>query len=152
MLTIFFIFSCLFSFGVYMVVADILKFLEFKASKAILSFSRREKKKTHNFVLYIFKLSMKVSKIIELNDYKKRKLTATLKSAEINLTPETYIEKAYVKAGLVLLSIISDLIIFPIIVPVTVFLAVAVYFKEIKTAQDKVKNKRGTIYIKCGRI
>jgi hypothetical protein len=36
-----------------MIIADILKFPSLKASKAILSVSRREKKKTHNFEIYI---------------------------------------------------------------------------------------------------
>lgn len=152
MVTIFFIFSCLFSFGIYMIIADLLKFPEIKASKAILSVSRREKKQTHNFEVYILRMSVKLSKMIKLNDYKRRKLIATLKSAEINLTPETYIAKAYVKAGLVLFSIIPALFIFPIIVPVTVFLSVAVYFKEIKTAEDKVKNKREEIEYELPRF
>lgn len=135
-----------------MIIADLLKFPEIKASKAILSVSRREKKQTHNFEVYILRMSVKLSKMIKLNDYKRRKLIATLKSAEINLTPETYIAKAYVKAGLVLLSIIPALFIFPIIAPVTVFLSVAVYFKEIKTAEDKVKNKREEIEYELPRF
>lgn len=135
-----------------MIIADILKFPEIKASRAILSISRREKKKTHNFEVYILRMSVKLSKMIKLNDYKRRKIIATLKSAEINLTPETYIAKAYVKAGLVLLSIIPALFIFPIIAPVTVFLSVAVYFKEIKTAEDKVKNKREEIEYELPRF
>lgn len=135
-----------------MIIADLLKFPEIKASKAILSVSRRENKQTHNFEVYILRMSVKLSKMIKLNDYKRRKLIATLKSAEINLTPETYIAKAYVKAGLVLFSIIPALFIFPIIVPVTVFLSVAVYFKEIKTAEDKVKNKREEIEYELPRF
>ncbi|PWL55831.1 MAG: secretion protein F [Clostridium cadaveris] len=152
MLIIFFIFSCLFSFGIYMIIADILKFPEIKASKAVLSISRREKKKTHNVEIYILQLSTKLSKIIKLNDYKKRKLISTLKSAEINLTPETYIAKAYVKAGLVLFSIIPALFILPIITPVILFLAIAIYFKEIKVAEDKVKNQREEIEYELPRF
>lgn len=141
MLIILFTFVSLFSFGAYMIMADLLKFPNIKASRVVLRISRREKKKTHNFELYILQISTKLSKMVKLNDYKKRKLAATLKSAEINLTPETYIARAYVKAGLVLFSIIPALFILPIITPVIIFLSVAIYFKEIKSAEDKVKKQ-----------
>ena len=42
--------------------------------------------------------------------------------------------------------------IFPIIAPVTVFLSIAVYFKEIKTAEDKVKNRREEIEYELPRF
>lgn len=132
--------------------ADLLKFPNIKASRAVLRISRREKKKTHNFELYILQLSTKLSKMVKLNDYKKRKLAAALKSAEINLTPETYIARAYVKAGLVLFSIIPALFILPIITPVIIFLSVAIYFKEIKSAEDKVKKQREEIEYELPRF
>ncbi|OSA94598.1 UNVERIFIED_ORG: secretion protein F [Clostridium botulinum] len=152
MLIILLIFSLLFSFGVYMIMADLLKFPDIKASKAVLSISRREKKKTHNVDFLILELSTKLSKRIKINDYKKRKLIAILKSAEINLTPETYIAKAYVKAGMVLLSIIPALFILPMIIPAIIFLVVAVYFKEIKAAEDKVKKQREEIEYELPRF
>lgn len=135
-----------------MIMADLLKFPNIKASRAVLRISRREKKKTHNFELYILQLSTKLSKMVKLNDYKKRKLAAALKSAEINLTPETYIARAYVKAGLVLFSIIPALFILPIITPVIIFLSVAIYFKEIKSAEDKVKKQREEIEYELPRF
>lgn len=135
-----------------MIMADLLKFPDIKASKAVLSISRREKKKTHNVDFLILELSTKLSKRIKINDYKKRKLIAILKSAEINLTPETYIAKAYVKAGMVLLSIIPALFILPMIIPAIIFLVVAVYFKEIKAAEDKVKKQREEIEYELPRF
>ncbi|MFA9399292.1 MAG: secretion protein F [Clostridiaceae bacterium] len=152
MLIILFIFTCLFSFGAYMVAADLLKFPDAKASKLVLNISRREKKKTQNIEVYILEAATKVSKIIKLNDYKKRRMTAILKSAEINLTPETYIARAYVKAGLVLLSIIPALIILPILTPVIMFLSVAIYFKEIKLAEEKVRKQREGIEYELPRF
>ncbi|WP_017416228.1 hypothetical protein [Clostridium tunisiense] len=70
-----------------------------------------------NFNVFILELSTKFSKYIKINDYKKKKLIADLKSADIILSPEAYITRAYVKAGRVLLSIIHALIILPIISP-----------------------------------
>lgn len=135
-----------------MIMSDLLKFPDIKASKAVLSISRREKKHTRSIEVYILLISTKLSKLIKLNDYQKRKLLGTLKSAEINLTPETYIARSYVKAGLILISIIPALFILPIITPVIVFLTVAVYFKEIKSAEDKVKKQREEIEYELPRF
>jgi len=152
MIGILFVFMCLFSFGTYMIMADFLKLPDIRASKVVLSVSKREKKKTQNIDLFILELSVKFSKFIKLNDYKKRKLIAILKSAEINLTPETYIAKAYVKAGLILLSIVPALFILPIITPIILFLTVAVYFKEIKSADEAVKKQREEIEYELPRF
>lgn len=152
MIGILFVFMCLFSFGTYMIMADFLKLPDIRASKVVLSVSKREKKKTQNIDLFILELSVKCSKFIKLNDYKKRKLIAILKSAEINLTPETYIAKAYVKAGLILLSIVPALFILPIITPIILFLTVAVYFKEIKSADEAVKKQREEIEYELPRF
>lgn len=94
-----------------MILADYFKLPSYKASKVVLSINKRQKKKTKNIDVFILEISTKISKYIKINDYKKKKLIASLKSAEINLSPETYIARAYVKAGMVLLSIIPALII-----------------------------------------
>lgn len=121
MLIILFAFICLFSFGIYMILADYLKLPSYKVSKAVLSINKRQKRKVKNLDIFILELSNKFSKYIRINDYKKLKMIASLKSAEINLSPETYIARAYVKAEMVLLSIIPTLIILPIISPMILF-------------------------------
>lgn len=136
MLLILFGLVCLFSFGTYMILVDYLKLPSYKASKVVLSINKRQKKKTKNIDVFILEISTKISKYIKINDYKKKKLIASLKSSEINLSPETYIARAYFKAGMVLLSIIPALIILPMISPVILFLAIAVYFKEVKSADE----------------
>lgn len=152
MLLIVLIFICLFSFGTYMILADYFKLPSYKASKVVLSINKRQKKKTKNIDVFILEISTKISKYIKINDYKKKKLIACLKSAEINLSPETYIARAYVKAGMVLLSIIPALIILPMISPVILFLAIAVYFKEVKSADEAVKKQREEIEYELPRF
>ena len=104
-------FMCFFSFGAYMVIADLLKLPTYQASKVILSVGKHQKKKVKNFDVWIIDISTKLAKFIKINAYKKRKMITSLKSAQINLSPETYIAKAFVKVGLILLSIIPALLI-----------------------------------------
>lgn len=135
-----------------MIMADLFKLPSYKASKAILKVSKRERKKVKNADVFILELSTKLSKFIKLSDYKKGKMIASLKSAEINLSPETYIAQAFVKAGIVFLIIIPALFILPIVSPLVLFLSIAVYFKEIKKADEAVKKQREEIEYELPRF
>ena len=99
-------FGLVFFLGIYLILIDLFKLPTKRTIKAILSLDKREKKKTRNFDVFVNSLSMRFSKVIKLTDYKKRKLTATLRSAGIKLSPETFIVKSWVKAGMMLLFII----------------------------------------------
>jgi len=138
-------FSCLFGAGLYFVLADLLKVPTLATTKAVIAVTRREKKQAKSLDAIIFDLAAKLSKYIKLGDYKKRKMTATLKSADINLSPEIYTAKAIVKAGLILSLVIPCLAFFPILAPVFIFLAITMFFKDYKSADEIVKKKREAI-------
>jgi len=145
-------FAVFLAIGLYMILADLLKLPSRRSLKAVSTVDKREKKKSKNFDVFINEISMKVGKFIKLTDYNKRKLTATLKSASINLAPETYIARAWVKAGLTLLFVIPALLFIPLLFPVVLFLAVAIYFKEIRSAEDAVKERREDIEYELARF
>jgi len=152
MIQILILFAVLFSLGAYLILADILKLPTRRTTKVILAIDRREKKKTKNFEVFINELSMKTSKHIKLTDYNKRKIAATLRSANIKLSPETFIARAWVKAGLTLLFIVPAFFMFPIIFPVILFLAIAIYFKEIRSAEEAVRKRREDIEFELPRF
>ena len=145
-------FTVLIAIGLYMIVADLLKLPTRRTTKAIATVDKREKKKSKNLDVMINEISMKVGKFIKLTDYNKRKLTATLKSADIKLSPETYIAKAWVKAGMTLIFVVPALLIFPLLFPVITFLSIAIYFKEIRSAEDALKEKREDIEYELPRF
>lgn len=145
-------FAVFLAIGLHMILADVLKLPSRRSLKAVSTVDKREKKKSKNFDVFINEISMKVGKFIKLTDYNKRRLTATLKSAGINLAPETYIARAWVKAGLTLLFVIPALLFIPLLFPVVLFLAVAIYFKEIRSAEDAVKERREDIEYELARF
>ena len=59
-------------------------------------------------------MAAKAAPLVRLDAYKRRKLEAQLKSAEIQMSPETYVAAAWVKGGLIGLLVIPVLLIFPI--------------------------------------
>jgi Flp pilus assembly protein TadB len=131
--------------GAFLILTDLFKLPRFKTSKAVLSLSKRHKRKAQNLDIIILELSKNISRFIRLDDYKKRKLMATLKSANIHMSPEAYIANAWVKAGFILLGVIPALLIFPIVAPIVMFIAIATYFKEIRRADEMLKKSREEI-------
>ncbi|MCG8540162.1 MAG: secretion protein F [Clostridia bacterium] len=152
MIVILITFVCLFSLGIYLILSVQLKLATRKTVRAILTVNKRDKRKAKNLELFILGIADKISKVIKISIYKKRKLMSTLKSAEMHLTPEAYIAKAIVKAGFILFGIIPALFIFPILAPVILFTAIAMYFKEINSADEALKEKRRDIEYELPRF
>ena len=80
-----------------------------------------------------------------MEGFKRRKLESQLKSAGLNVTPEIYVARAWVKGGLTALLALPLLPIFPILSPVVLFLAVTIFFREKKQADEIVRQKREEI-------
>ena len=93
MIAILTLFTCSFSIGAFLILANYFKVPRLKTSRAILSI-KREKKNSKNIEIIILDLANKLSRFIRIDDYKIRKLKATLKSNDIKLSSETYIAKA----------------------------------------------------------
>lgn len=149
---ILFAFFITFALGLYSIFLDLLYMPTLKSKRAIVAIDKREKKKSQSLDVVVSSIAVKLAKFIKLSDYKHRKLQATLKSASIKLSPEAYIAKAWVKAGLTLLVIVPAFFIFPIVSPVILFLSVAVYFKEMRSADEAVRKMKEDIEYELPRF
>lgn len=138
--------------GLYIILAETLKLPRLAVTKAVLSVSKQDKKQTKTLEVIVFDLSSKLSKHIRLDDYKKRKLISTLKSVGIKLTPETYIARAWVKTGMIATLLIPIMPILPILAPVIILLAIAVLFKELRLADEILRQKRDEIEYELPRF
>ena len=138
--------------GLYLILAELFKVPTYKATKAVLNMNKKTKKQARNSDAFIMELAVKLSKILPMDEYKKRKLTATLKSAEINMTAETYAAQAVVKAALVLACVIPCLLIVPILSPVFVIIGIGVYFSESTKADKLIKVRREEIEYELPRF
>lgn len=144
-------FGTLFGLGAFFLSAGLLKLPTSASTRAVMTVTSR-KKESKSLDAIVMDMVFKVSKLVRLSDFKRRKLESTLKSADISMTPEVYIAKAWVKATLIGLLIIPLLLIFPLLAPVILFLAIAVYFREIKQADEIVKVKREEIEYELPRF
>ena len=139
------IFAVSFAAGLFLIFADILKLPTMKVAKAMLSTGRQSKKATVILEAYLMSGAVKLSKIIHMDEYRKSRMVNVLKAADISMTPEVYTAYAIVKAGAILTGIIPCLLIFPLLSPVFAILAVLVYFRESKKADEQLRAKREQI-------
>ena len=86
------------AFGLYFIIADRLKIPYLKASKAIMNMGRKDRRLTTVIEAVIMDLSIKLSRFIPMDMYRKNRLAATLKAAGISMTPECYQAHAIIKA------------------------------------------------------
>jgi tight adherence protein C len=140
-----FLFGVLLAGGLFLILADRLKLPRLATQKAMLSAGRRTKAKARTAEALLMGWAVKLSKYIRMDAYKRSRMVNTLNAAGMNMTPECYSAYAIVKAGTILFGIIPCLLILPLLAPVIVLLAVMVYFKESRSAADRLRAKRDEI-------
>jgi flagellar protein FlaJ len=140
-----FLFGSLLALGLYFLLAGLFNLPTIGAAKAILNMGRHDKKPAKNLETLLFICAAKFSKLIRMDEYKRNQMSNTLKAAGFAITPEVYTAQALVKAGAILLGLIPCLFLIPLLSPALVFLAVMVYFREIKRADEKLKAKHEEI-------
>jgi len=139
------LFGLMFAAGMFFILAEVLKLPRLATGKAMLSATSQHKGKAKNLDVLIGSLSVKLAKYLPMDEYKKSRMRNTLKAAGMNQSPEEFMAFALVKALLVVLGVIPCLLVLPLLAPVLMFLAVMIYFKEIKKADEKLSAKREKI-------
>ena len=132
--------------GLYFVLASVLKLPTLQTGRAMAGVTK--KKKAALSVMIddsLMALTVKLSKVIRINEYKRIRLDNTLKAANINMTPEEYKAHAILKAGLFLLPVLPMFYIFPAINIALILLAVLTYFKENGKAENDLREKKEMI-------
>ena len=140
-----FLFGLTLAAGLFFILLDVLRLPYLRTAKAMLNTTRAEKKAARSFETYLMTFAVKLSRYIRMDEYRKHRLKNVLKATGMNMEPEIYQTYALVKAGAILLAVIPAGLVFPLLVPVVVFLSVMVYFKETKKADEKLSVKRAAV-------
>ncbi|WP_018885731.1 hypothetical protein [Paenibacillus massiliensis] len=138
--------------GAYLILATWLKLPTIASTRAILKVAKIGKQKDSSVQALLFRLSAWLAGKMILSDYFKRKTAATLRSAGIQTTPEAYIAGAIVKGTIIFGSGLLLLPLLPLVFPVFVFLAIAIFFKESRSANEIVRKKREQIEVELPRF
>ena len=65
------LFALFFTAGLYLISAELLSVPTYKATKAILSIGKRERKKARDSDAFIMELAVNLSKVLPLDEYRK---------------------------------------------------------------------------------
>lgn len=138
--------------GLFFVLADVYRIPYFKTSKAVESLSKKQKDKTSGLNLFLSGIAEKIANHLKLNEFKRAQLEADLKTAQMDITPEMFKANAIVKAGIIGVFAIPVAFIFPLLVPVVLFLAVFLYRMESKSVSKRIRAKRERIEYELPRL
>lgn len=131
------------SVSFYLLFCDLLHLPSIASTKAALKLT--QKKKNISLESITIDLAAHLSKHIHLDPYRRRTMVATLKYADIALTPETYLSQAIVKFILQLLIAIPFLFLIPYVAPIIVLWAINNFWDGTKKAEKIVAGKRAKI-------
>ena len=127
--------------GLFFILADILKLPRLSTEKALLSAGRAEKKRMRSLDAIFLGWAIKLSKYIRMDEYKRHRMERTLSAAGMDMTPEVYLAYTILKPAAALLAVIPCLLIFPLLSPIVVLLAILLYFTESRKAEEKVTER-----------
>lgn len=139
------IFCIIFAYGLFMLLAGLMRLPTLKATKAMINTGKQEKKLAKTIDTFLLDGAVRISCFVRMNDYKKSRMANVLKASGIGMTPEVYMAYAYAKAGSILLLIIPSLYLFPFLAVLLLLLSMMVYFKESRRAEEALKEKREKI-------
>ena len=139
-------------FGLLLIMYDFFKVPFLKTSKSATNLSKRQRKKTGITRIFARDLAVWLSRFIKINEYKRLQLESDLQTADMDISPELHISKALVKAVPIGLLTLPALYIFPLIAPLVIATAVAYYFREVKSVQSKIQQKRDAINYELPRL
>ena len=146
------IIGVLIGMGAFFILVDAYAVPYYKTSKAVASLSKLQKEKTSGLDLWLGDIAAWLSKIIPMDPFKKSKLEADLKTAQMDITPEMFRANAIVNAMLVGIMAIPTLFIFPLLCPVILILAAFLYSMEIKSVSKRIQGKRKKIEYELPRL
>ncbi len=143
-LILFFVFIT-FASGLFLLLSGVLHLPTLKTSRVMMGTGKEDKPLSKTLDAFLMDGAVKLSRYIRMNDYKKSRMCNVLRACGLQMTPEVYTAYAYLKAGSVFLLIIPALYLFPLLALFLILLGVMVYYKEIRKADEMLREKREQI-------
>ena len=119
------LFSTLYLFG-----SVVLSIPSLSQSKVIHALAQHHDDNEGPAAIWIRSTTMKLSGLISMDAFRKKKMAGILRAAGISETPEFFIAGIWVKTLLLPLTLSPVLLFFPILIPGLVLLAVVLYFRK----------------------
>lgn len=138
--------------GLFMILADCFRIPYMRTSKAVKNLAKQQKEKTSSIDVWLSSLASFIAKRLKLNEFKKARLEADLRTARMNISPEMFIANAVVKSFIIAVLAIPVLFIFPILSPIIIFLSFVLYKMNMKSIEKRIRRKREQIEYELSRL
>lgn len=138
--------------GLFMILADCFRIPYMRTSKAVKNLAKQQKEKTSSIDVWLSSLASFIAKRLRLNEFKKARLEADLRTAGMNISPEMFIANAVVKSFIIAVLAIPVLFIFPILSPIILFLSFVLYKMNMKSIEKRIRRKREQIEYELPRL
>jgi len=133
------------AFGLFQLLSGLMRLPTLKTSRVMMGRGKGEKTLSRTLDAFFMETALKLARYIHINAHKKSRMENVLRASGLEMTPEVYTAYAYVKAGSVFLLLIPALYLFPLAALFVILLGIMVYFKEIRKADELLKEKREKI-------
>ena len=128
--------------GLFYILVDLYAIPYYKTSKAVESISKQQKEKTSGLDVWLKGVAGFFAKHMRLNEFKKAQLQNDLNTAQMNISPEMFKANAIVKSLIIATFAIPVLFILPLLSPIILVLAIALYNNEVRSVSKRIKAKR----------
>lgn len=143
----------LFGFAVYNLSCAFVDIPTSKTSRMMMLARKQQGIKNEKLLdVYLTKIAELIAPYLRLDKLKRNKLQAALTITGLKITPEVYTARAWVTAGAVGLCAVFMAPLMPLMVPILVGLAVALWFSTYYAAFDFVKKRRKLIEAEVPRF
>lgn len=143
----------LFGFAVYHLACAFADIPTSKTSRVMMMARKQQGIKSEKLLdVYITKIAGLLAPYLKLDRLKRNKLQSALNITGLELTPEVYTAKAWVTAGAVGLCAVPIAPLIPLMTPILIGLAVALWFSTYYMAFDYVKKRRKLIEAEIPRF
>lgn len=134
-----------FDAGLFLLLSGILRLPTLRTSKAMMDTGREGKKLSRSMDALCMDGAVRLSAYIRMNEYKRNRMANVLKASGLGMTPEVYVANVYLKAGSVFLLILPALYLFPLLAVFPAVFGIMVYHREMRKADEVLKEKREKI-------
>lgn len=138
--------------GLFMILADCFRIPYMRTSKAVKNLAKQQKEKTSSIDVWLTSFASFIAKRLKLNEFKKARLEADLRTARMNISPEMFIANAVVKSFIIAALAIPVLFMFPILSPIIIFLSFVLYKMNMKSIEKRIRRKREQIEYELPRL
>lgn len=142
-----------FSVGGFLITLDIFKIPLNKTMKSVMGLERQMYEgQSSRINTSLEEIAIWLSKIIRINDYKRSQMVRDLNTARMDITPEMFTANAIVKAGVIGVIGIPLLPIAWWLSLIIFFLAIILYFNNIRSLNGRIRAKRAAIEYELPRL